>query len=296
MKRILFSFLILSTVVLSACSPFRSMSGNSYDYDDYESSSSVYYPESEGMMGGDKYMFDSADNISVASPTSVTVEDRKIIKTGSLSLHVESVQDMVPVITALVEGIGGNVDSSNITRGYNSYSANLTVRVPSDQFDSTMTSLKEQAVYVDSEYTNASDVTEYYTDLETRLSNKQAEEAQYLEILKQATTVTDILSVTQYLSNVRYEIESLQGQLKSYDNQIDKSTITLYLSEDESVSAVSQTWKPLSTLRQAASDWVVFLQSGVDGVIYLVIFGWPLLIVAWGVRRWLRRNRKPVRK
>lgn len=296
MKRILFSFLILSTVVLSACSPFRSMTGSSsYDYDDYESSSSGYYPESEEMMGGDKYM---ADSVTLAAPTSSTTseEERKIIKTGSLSLHVESVQDMVPVITALVEGVGGNVDSSNITRGYNSYSANLTVRVPSDQFDASMTALKEQAVYVDSEYTNASDVTEYYTDLETRLSNKQAEEAQYLEILKQATTVTDILSVTQYLSNVRYEIESLQGQLKSYDSQIDKSTITIYLSEDESVSAVSQTWKPLSTLRQAASDWVVFLQSGVDGVIYLVIFGWPLLIVAWGVRRWLRRNRKPVRK
>ncbi len=296
MKRFLFTSLVLSTLLLSACSPFRSMSGSSYDYDDYESTSSGYYPESEGMMGGDKYMADSTYDLAAPSTSTTVTEDRKIIKTGSLNLHVESVQEAMPVITKLVEDAGGNVDSSNITRGYNSYSANMTVRVPSDQFDASMTAFKEQAVYVESEYTNASDVTEYYTDLETRLSNKQAEETQYLEILKKAETVTDILSVTQYLSNVRYEIESLQGQINSYDSQIDRSTITLYLGEDESVSAVSETWKPLSTLREAASDWIVFLQGGVDGLIYLVIFGWPLLVVAWAVRRWLRRNRKAVRK
>ena len=292
MKRILFSFLILSTVVLSACSPFRSMTGGSSDYDDYETTSSGYYPESEGMMGG---QISAKADLSFLDET-VLAEERKIIKTGSLSLHVESVQDVIPVITKSVEDEGGSVDSSEINRGSNSYNGNMTVRVPSDKFEASMLAFKEQAVYVETEYTNASDVTFYYTDLETRLSNKQAEEAQYLEILKKADTVTDILSVTQYLSDVRYEIESLQGQLKSYDNQIDLSTITLYLSEDESVSAVSETWKPISTLRTALSDWVVFLQGGVDGAIYLLIFGWPLLIVAWGVRTYLRRNRKPSRK
>ncbi len=294
MKRILFSFLILSTVLLSACSPFRSVmqttSSSSYE----EPSFGGYGYESEATMDGTKMMDGSYD--LVASPTSATVEDRKIIKTGSLSLHVTSVQETIPVFTTMVEGMGGNVDSSNITRGSNSYNGDMTVRVPSDKFDESMTAFKDAAVYVDSEYTNASDVTEYYTDLSTRLTNKQAEEAQYLEILKQATTVTDILSVTQYLSNVRYEIESLQGQIKSYDSQIDKSTISIYLTEDESISAVSATWKPVSTLRTALSDWVVFLQGGVDSLIYLVIFGWPLLIVAWGVRVWMKKSKKTSKK
>lgn len=287
MKRSFLFTLLLSSVLLSACSPWSpTRTTGSVDY-------TGPYPESESAYGmdGGKMMLDTSDNISA-----VPGEDRKIIKTGSLSLHMESVQDALPDITAYVEGLGGNVNSSNLMRGENSYSASMTVRVPSDQFDAAMSALKEKAVYVESEYTNASDVTEYYTDLETRLSNKQAEEKQYLEILTSATSVTDVLSVTQYLSSVRYEIESLQAQIKSYDTQIDASTIDLYLTEDESVSAVSETWKPASTVRTALSDFVVFLQGAVDAAIYLVIFGWPLLLLYVGVRAYMKRHRKSSKK
>lgn len=244
----------------------------------YESS----YDSTKFMMGADAIL--------------VSDEDRQIIQTGELNLHVESVQDAVVAITTFVESKGGTVSNSNVTRGTNSYSGYMTLRVPSAEFDATVAGLKEMAVYVASEYINADDVTEYYTDLQTRLSNKQAEEAQYLEILDQTATVTETLAVTQALSNVRYEIESLQGQLKYYDSQVDDSTISIYLSEDESVSTVSETWKPVSTLKGALSDWVVFLQGAADAVVYLVIFGWPLLIVAWGVRAWHRRSKKSSKK
>ncbi len=294
MKRLLFSSLLLGTLLLSACSPWSTYRMEASD--SVESYAPSYYGEMEqeaayDMSSGGKAMIDSDDNISA-----VSAEDRKIIKTGSLSLHVESVQEALPAITQLVESVGGNVESSNVTRGNKSYTGNIAVKVPSDQFDASFLALKELSVYVESEYTNASDVTEYYVDLETRLSNKQAEEAQYLEILSRAQTVADTLSVTQYLSNVRYEIESLQAQLKSYDGQIDYSSINIYLTEDESVSAVSETWKPVSTFREALADWVVFLQGAVDGVIYLLIFAWPLLIVAVVVRIWMKGRRKSSKK
>lgn len=293
MKRLLFSSLLLSSLLLSACSPWSSYR--------VSQSSGPSAPSSYGDMeeeaaydvssSGGKAIIDGSDNINA-----VTGEDRKLIKTGSLSLHVESVQEAIPSITSYVESIEGNVDSSNLVRGSNSYSATMSLRVPSDQFDAAMTTLKEQALYVESEYTNASDVTEYYTDLETRLTNKQAEEEQYLEILNRATTVTDVLSVTQYLSNVRYEIEYLQAQINSYDGQIDYSTVSVYLTEDESVSAVAGTWKPGSTVNTALSDFVVFLQGAVDAVIYLVIFGWPFLLIGLGVRSFLKRRRKTSKK
>lgn len=262
-------------------------------------SGSYGYADEYAMMDSEEYVADSmmsSRTVLSESSYSPEQEDRKMIYTANLTLHVEDVRDSGAEIKTFVEGLGGNVTDSSITRGDNSYTGWFTVRVPVDQFDTAISGLKEMAIYVESEYSNAQDVTEYYTDLESRLSNKQAEEAQYLEILERAETVEDILAVTQYLSSVRYEIESLQGQLKYYDSQIDYSTITVYLNEDESVSAVTETWKPVSTLRSAFSDWVVFLQGAVDGVIYLVIFAWPLLILAWGVRKWLRRDKKTSKK
>jgi hypothetical protein len=136
-------------------------------------------------------------------------------------------------------------------------------------------------------------ICEYYMDMEARLTNKQAEEAQYLEIMKQASTVTDTLAVTQALNNVQYEIESLQAQIKSYDTQIDYSNIYISLSEDESAAATSETWSPSSTLHGAQSDFVVFLQGAADLLIYAGIFGGPLLLLillVWIVRRSMNRK------
>jgi Domain of unknown function (DUF4349) len=284
----------LFALFLTSCSPFRMMSDKQFvsDYDGYEMMSVQSRGDDFESMGGARMMAPGVKDVAYAPQ----MEDRKMIYTAQLTLHVEDVRETSTEIKTFVEGLGGNLTDSNVTRGSNSYSGWLTVRVPVDQFQSALLGLKEMAVYVDSEYSNSQDVTEYYTDLGSRLTNKQAEEKQYLEILDKAETVTDILAVTQYLSSVRYEIESLQGQLKVYDSQIDYSTITVYLSEDESVSAVAETWKPVSTVRGAFSDWVLFLQGAMDAGIYLLIFIWPLVILVWAFRKWFRSAKKTIRK
>ncbi len=260
-------------------------------YDGYEESySGGYAAESMPvMMDQSSKMMLSADSTSYDA----SVIDRKLIKTGDLSLHVESVNQATADISTVVTAKEGMVISSNITRGENSYSGYMNVRVPAAEFEITMALLKELAIYVDSENSNSSDVTEYYMDIEARLKNKQAEEAQYLEIMKQASTVTDTLAVTQALNDVRYEIESLQAQIKSYDTQIDYSNIYISLSEDESAAATSETWSPSSTLHGAQSDFVVFLQGAADLLIYAGIFGGPLLLLlllVWIVRRSMNRK------
>lgn len=293
MQRALLFVFFLSVVLLGACGPFRSTEmGMMPDYEE------AYYGGegammSESMMGDNRMASLKMEDMDSYQPA---VIERQLIYTATLTLHVDDVRETGSEIKTFVENMGGHVTDSSFTRGENAYTGWYTLRVPVEQFDSAMAGLKALAVYVDSEYSNVQDVTEYYMDLEARLANKQAEEVQYLSILDKAVTVEEILSVTSYLSNVRYEIESLQGQLKYYDSQTDYSTITVYLTEDESVSAVTEIWKPLSTLRGAFSDWVVFLQGAVDVVIYLMIFGWPLVLLFWGLRTWFRKNRKSVKK
>ncbi|MFA5792608.1 MAG: DUF4349 domain-containing protein [Candidatus Gracilibacteria bacterium] len=293
MKSLKIVFLLLFLVVLSACqgpmSVFRSQDSTVSSYGPYVESSYSEYTMSDKMMAT------GSANLSESSAYSPEV-DRQVIKTGSLGLHVTDVRDSSVQIKTYVDGLKGTISDMSITRGDNSYSGSLTVRVPSEKFEEAMTGLKDMAVYVDYEYNNANNVTEYYTDLEQRLTNKKAEEQQYLDILDQAVNVTEILAVTQYLSNVRYEIENLQGQINSYDSQINYSTISVVLSEDESISAVTETWKPIATLKEAMSNWVVFLQGSVDFVIYLVIFGWPLLIIGFGLRYYFSRRKRGSKK
>ena len=164
------------------------------------------------------------------------------------------------------------------------------MRIPADRFEEAMVGLKGFALYVESEYVDADDVTEEYTDLEARLTNYQAEEAQYVAIMERANSVEEILKVTQSLSNVRYQIERIQGQLNYYDNRVDYSTISVSLNEDESVSNVAGKWLPGSTASEALSDFVVFLQSLVDKGIYLAVFGWPILLIALWF--WMKKRKR----
>ncbi len=277
-----FASLLLLLFVLSGCSRFRA------------SDESVMMPSPD--MGMD---YDEAEEYSMSGRGMMSEEsgyvadaEQKVVKTGTLSLHMEDVRESVDLIKEQVATWGGEVINSNVTRYSNSYYGTLTVRVPSEQFDTAFAGLKEMALYTESEYTNADNITEAYMDLEARLNNLKEEETQYLAILDKAVTVDEILQVTDYLANVRYEIESIEGQLKYYDTNVDYSTITLSLSEDESVEAAQETWRPLSTFREALSDWMVFLQDFADAAIYLLIFGWPLLLIVLALWIWKRGHTK----
>lgn len=283
--------LLIMLLLFSGCSNFK-FGGNQVSTEYPEEYEYDYDMMSESAPSPDRTMGSSGSMMPVDGSGYAADVEQKVIKTGTLSLHMESVRDGVEAIKTNAVLWGGEVTNSNVTRYDNSYYANLTVRVPSDQFETALAGLKDMALYTDSEYTNADNITEAYMDLEARLNNLKEEEAQYLAILDKAVTVDEILQVTDYLSTVRYEIESTEGQMKYYDTNVDYSTITLTLTEDESVEATQETWRPEGTFHEAVSDWVIFLQNIADSAIYLVIFGWPVILLAVAFVIWRRTHRK----
>lgn len=279
---------MLFAILLSACSnTFSSKLGG-----DGAIPAPSYYEESAVMAmdyaEGESYGFDD-------SAASIEVE-QKIIKSGSLDLHVDDVRESVDAIEAAITDWGGSVLYLNVSRGSSSYYADIQVRIPAEGFDSAMDELQDLALYVNSEWTNADDVTDAYLDLEARLNNTYAEESAYLDLMDRAGSITEILEVTRALADVRSDIEYMESQLDYYDTRVAFSTIDLYLTEDESVSAVTEKWRPGSTVTDAFGDWLVFLQGVLDAAIYLAIFGWPFVLIAWGVWKWIGPKKKKGKK
>jgi len=301
MKSLKVLVLFLFLVVLSGCNnPFRSSSdviteSAGYGGAQYDMAMMQEAAPSNSYGGGAKMMADSVGTLSAASPYSPET-DKKLIKNGSLGLHVESVRDSAVQIQTYAGTVGATVSDLNITRGTNSYSGYLTLRVPAEKFDEATAALKAMALYIESEYSSTNDVTESYMNLEQRLKGKQAEETRYLDILAKAENIPDVLSATQYLSNVQSEIEQIERQIQSYDNQVNYSTLSVSLYEDETVTTTSAAWSPKSTFHSAVSDWVVFLHGSVDFVIYLALFGWPIVLVLAVVWIFLRRRNSQKKK
>jgi hypothetical protein len=179
------------------------------------------------------------------------VQDRKIVRTATLELQVEDVVGAVQQIDDVATTAGGFVSSSNVFvesaqdggRESRTQTASVTIRVPADAYSSVMGQLRGIAKEVVSETSDASEVTEEYTDLEARLRNLQATEARYLELLSRATTIDEILTVQDRLNQVRLEIEQVTGRINVLNNLTDFATITAQLSLPPAIAqGDSQNW------------------------------------------------------
>jgi hypothetical protein len=217
-------------------------------------------------------------------------------------LLVNDVAQSITKIGSLVSGAGGYVEKSTQTNS-GGHSASLTVRVPAPRLDQVMADVKRFATAVDREGVEARDVTREYIDLDARLRNAQAEEAQYLQILKRATTIKDTLDVTEKLSDVRGRIEQMQGEMKFLTSQIDLSTLEISLRAEADADVAGIHWRPLRQAKIAVSEMVSGMTDWVDSVIAFfinlpLIAAWllsivALVVVAFRILRFLWRRFGP---
>ncbi|MDP2624633.1 MAG: DUF4349 domain-containing protein, partial [Candidatus Peregrinibacteria bacterium] len=279
----------------------------SYDYptsesDYYVTSESTGYYEEEAYYYDDYYyegsVRDSSLNTAALSYDEYEESgvETKVIKTASLTMDVKDTAEVIDSVTSIAGAYDGFVQNSETwlqsdetTAGY------ITLRVDSEYFEEAMDDIKALATVIQSESISGQDVTEDYVDLQARLVNLQAEEEQYLNILDEAYTVEDLLSVSDYLAAVREDIEVIQGRLKYLENQTDYSTISIWVYEEASLLVPTSDWQPVVVAKQAFNRLVEVGQNLVNLSIQLVIFGIPLLIVIWivrGISRAVVRNRK----
>lgn len=170
---------------------------------------------------------------------------RKLIKTVNISAETEAFDTLVPGLQKQVEALGGYIESISVY-DVNSYyvedrmvkqrCANLTARVPKEKLDGFLAQVGEQT-NVTSRSENVEDVTLQYVDLESHKKALVTEQERLLALMGQAENVEDIIAIEGRLSEVRYQLESMESQLRTYDNQIDYSTVYLNIDEVRQYSA-----------------------------------------------------------
>ncbi|MCA1558071.1 MAG: DUF4349 domain-containing protein, partial [Acidobacteria bacterium] len=151
----------------------------------------------------------------------------------------------------------------------------VVIRVPAAQFDAVIGEIRGAGGNVAQDKITTQDVTEEFIDLEARIRAKQALEAQFMEIMKQAKTVSEALEVQRQLSDVRAEIERLEGRRRFLDNQTSLSTITVTIQPPTQI--VSSTGFFYS-VKRAFSDGLDVAAMITLGLVRLFIALLPILI------------------
>jgi hypothetical protein len=244
-------------------------------------------PESSGMSRIFSGSGESAQDISYGTDSGFPVSDmeRKIIKNGNIAIEVDDVIETMDSITQIAEAMGGYVVSSN-KHSNDETSATVTIRVPADRFDETFEKIREIAIETPYENKESMDVTEEYTDLEAQLRNLEATEAQYLELLKKAENVEDMVTVQRELSYVRGEIERIEGRMKYIERTSDMSFIEVRIGEVQSIK--QKKWNPGQAFTSAVNGFISFLKGLYVVLIWIAMFCpiWiPILVVVIRKRR-----------
>ena len=153
---------------------------------------------------------------------------RKVISIARVSIEVEAVEPSVGQIRVIAESVGGFVEQLSSSGGSENPRAELTVRVPQDQFEPALGRI-EGLGDVESRNLGSEDVTEQFIDLSARLRSSKREEESLLALLERSSTVTEILTVERELARVRSDIERAQGQLNFLERRVDLATIHVSL-------------------------------------------------------------------
>jgi hypothetical protein len=220
------------------------------------------------------------------SETGELTEDRKIVKTGSMTLEVEDIAETMDEVAEMADELNGYVVSSYKYEYKGKVFGRITIRVPFEKFEEAFERLRQLATAVPDETTTAKDVTEEYVDLEAQLGNLLATETQYRALLEQAENVEEMLKVQKELSNVRGEIEQIEGRMKYLEQTSETSLIEVDLEETK---PLAEPWSASDAFQSAVRGLTTFGRGLATVLIWLGIFCWvwvPPLVI------WLRRRRR----
>lgn len=150
---------------------------------------------------------------------------QKVIKRGYISFETSNFQKTKTFINEKLTQYEGRISSENIHNYGNKETHSLTLRIPSASFYAFINDIESEAKSLESKNISTEDVTAEFVDVEARLKNKKALEERYLELLKQGKNITDILEIERQITQLRAEIESVEGRLKYLNDQVDYSTL-----------------------------------------------------------------------
>lgn len=201
---------------------------------------------------------------------------KKVIKTGGMDFQSESIEKDYTKIQKLLPSFNAYIENENQSKSLRRIDQRLTIRVPSNNYDSLFSSLLALTFQLDNRYTNIEDVSDRYYDLKTRIKNKKVLELRYLDLLKKTTTIKEILEIEKNLNEVRTDIERLQGQYNYLSKQVDFSTINL--SFYEVLPYVNES----SNRKSFGSRILHAMNNGWQGFLFFlirIVSLWPFLIL-----------------
>lgn len=259
-------------------------------------SSAGYDPQQEGIAAPAGAAASSSAQAEEGVPDGTEIslpglDGEKIVKTADLGMRAEDVRESASRAQETADRFGGSVASSRIDGDGGTVTADLVLSVPSAEFEAALDDLRELGE-VTTDTVGGEDVTEEFVDLRARERNLLAAEESLLRLYDRAESVDDALSIERELTDLRGQIEVVQGRIQYLEERTSTSRISLAIEPLQKLAESRPSLEPVRAVSTAWNASLSFLGTVAGAAISVLVFGWwlvPALVVAavW----WRRRPR-----
>lgn len=220
-------------------------------------------------------------------------EKKKIIKDGNMSIETKDVYACKKSMDEQLKKLNAYYENENLQNTSERISYDLKIRIPASNFEKLISAIEQGEGAIRLKNIQTRDVTEEYMDIETRLTTKKEYLKRYKELLSRAKNVEEVLQIEENIRVLQEEIESKEGRLNYLNDQVEFSTLDLYIFKEKEIPVVTKVEERfLERVKKA-------LRSGWTGVVDFtleVIHAWPLISIvgamAYLIRRMIKRRNK----
>lgn len=242
---VLFALLLSTTLAACGSSSKESASAPAEDWNyavTEEAAAEIAYDSYYGEEAIEPEMGEAAGGAEAPEVNESATSQRKLIKTVDLSVETKDYDNLMVSLEKQIEELGGYIESlgaynGSYYSGRTNRSANITARIPADKLDGFVKQIGEEANVVDRNE-SVEDVTLQYVDLDSHARMLEEEQERLLELLENAQTIEDIITIESRLSEVKYQLESMKSQLRTFDNKVTYSTVHIYIDEVKELTPV----------------------------------------------------------
>ncbi|HEX9513872.1 MAG TPA: DUF4349 domain-containing protein [Puia sp.] len=213
--------------------------------------------------------------------------DKKIVKTANLKLEVKNYKSFNELLHRVIKQSGGYIAQEEQSQSGYQIENTVSIKVPVAQFEETLSRIGSDSDKLVEKRISSEDVTMQVIDTKSRLETKREVRERYLDLLKQARNMDEILKVQNEINDIQEQMEGAAGRISYLGHAAAYSTINLNFYQVLDASVKNEPDPSfLYKIKGALADGWNWISSVLIGLIGL----WPLWMavgLAWmGVRKW----------
>lgn len=139
-----------------------------------------------------------------------------------LAAKEDEKEEIFEQVKTIAKKYGGYMESR--------YGSSINVKVKADKFEKALDEVSQIAELL-SKDVSVEDISDSYNDVELRIANLEKSYKRLSELMDEAKTVEEVVTVERELSRVKSELDVLRGRKQGYDKRLKYSSISVRIED-----------------------------------------------------------------